>query len=79
MELFLDLVHVFAVTQLSHLLVHELSRRGAFHVALFLLATRQALVARPWIPSWLIGLGALVLLIPVAPSPSRSPFPFSLR
>jgi low temperature requirement protein LtrA len=37
-ELFFDLVYVFAVTQLSHLLLGELNARGTFHTLLLLLA-----------------------------------------
>ena len=38
MELFFDLVYVFAVTQLSHLLLEHLSVRGALQTLLVLLA-----------------------------------------
>ena len=38
MELFFDLVFVFAITQLSHLLVTHLDAGGALQTALLLLA-----------------------------------------
>ena len=37
-ELFFDLVFVFAITQVSHLLLHHYSLAGAFETALIFLA-----------------------------------------
>jgi low temperature requirement protein LtrA len=39
MELFFDLVYVFAITQLSHLLLDHLDGRGVSQTGLLLLAT----------------------------------------
>jgi low temperature requirement protein LtrA len=52
MELFFDLVYVFAVTQLSHLLLAHLDLRGALHTALLLLAVWWAWVYTAWITNW---------------------------
>ncbi len=51
-ELFFDLVYVFAVTQLSHLLLGELDARGAFHTLLLLLAVWWAWIYTAWITNW---------------------------
>jgi low temperature requirement protein LtrA len=52
MELFFDLVYVFAVTQLSHLLLAHLDLRGALHTALLLLAVWWAWIYTAWITNW---------------------------
>ncbi|QRP46652.1 low temperature requirement protein A [Amycolatopsis sp. FDAARGOS 1241] len=52
-ELFFDLVYVYAVTQISHLLLGDLSGRGAFHAALVLLAVWQAWMYSTWLTNWL--------------------------
>lgn len=52
MELFFDLVYVFAVTQLSHLLLQDLTWRGALHTALLLLAVWWAWIYTTWITNW---------------------------
>jgi low temperature requirement protein LtrA len=52
MELFFDLVFVFAVTQLSHLLVEHLDVRGALQTALLLLAMWWAWVDMAWLTNW---------------------------
>ena len=52
MELFFDLVYVFAVTQLSHLLLEHLSLRGAFQTLLLLLAVWWAWIYTTWITNW---------------------------
>ena len=52
-ELFFDLVYVFAVTQISHLLLGDLSWHGAFHAALVLLAMWQAWMYSTWMTNWL--------------------------
>lgn len=84
-ELFFDLDYVFAVTQISHLLLHDLSRHDTFHPGSTRAAralagvdvldvdgrthrarTPQRTVSGTWVASHLIGLVALLLLIPVA-------------
>ncbi|MEV5475072.1 low temperature requirement protein A [Streptomyces sp. NPDC052207] len=52
-ELFFDLVYVFAVTQISHLLLSDLSWRGGVHSALVLLALWQAWMYSTWMTNWL--------------------------
>jgi len=52
MELFFDLVFVFAITQLSHLLSERLDVRGALQTALLLLALWWAWVDTAWITNW---------------------------
>jgi low temperature requirement protein LtrA len=52
MELFFDLVYVFAVTQLSHLLLDHLSVRGAGQTLLLLLAVWWAWVYTTWFTNW---------------------------
>jgi low temperature requirement protein LtrA len=51
-ELFLDLVYVFAVTQLSHLLLEHLTVRGALQTLLLLLAVWWAWVYTSWITNY---------------------------
>ncbi len=52
-ELFFDLVYVFAVTQLSHLLLDRLDVRGALQTGLLLLAVWWAWVYTAWATNWL--------------------------
>ena len=52
-ELFFDLVFVFAVTQLSHSLLEDLSLGGVFHVALLLFAVWWVWVYTAWVTNWL--------------------------
>src|SRR3712207_5114242 len=52
-ELFFDLVYVFAVTQLSHLLLEHLSVRGARQTLLLLLAVWWAWIYTAWLTNWL--------------------------
>jgi low temperature requirement protein LtrA len=52
MELFFDLVFVFAITQLSHLLLTHLDAGGAFQTALLLLALWWAWVDTAWLTNW---------------------------
>lgn len=47
-ELFFDLVYVFAVTQLSHLLVHQPTGEGALHTAVLLAMVWQIWVYTTW-------------------------------
>jgi low temperature requirement protein LtrA len=52
-ELFFDLVYVFAVTQLSHLLVTHTSVEGAGQTLLLLAIIWQAWVYTTWVTNWL--------------------------
>ena len=51
-ELFFDLVYVFAVTQLSHLLLGHLSALGAAQTLLLLLAVWRAWIDTAWVTNW---------------------------
>jgi low temperature requirement protein LtrA len=51
-ELFFDLVYVFAVTQLSHLLLGHLTARGALQTLVLLLAVWWAWVYTSWFTNW---------------------------
>src|SRR5579859_3881612 len=52
-ELFFDLVFVYAVTQLSHTLLRDLSVIGALHVLLLFLAVWWVWIFTGWITNWL--------------------------
>lgn len=52
-ELFFDLVFVFAVTQLSHSLLKALTVTGAIHVALLFLAVWWVWIYTSWVTNWL--------------------------
>ncbi|WP_025110651.1 low temperature requirement protein A [Pseudomonas sp. H1h] len=52
-ELFFDLVFVFAVTQLSHSLLAHLSIAGAVQVALLMVAVWWVWIFTSWITNWL--------------------------
>jgi low temperature requirement protein LtrA len=52
-ELFFDLVFVFAVTQLSHSLVEHLSAEGALHTLLLLFAVWWVWIYTAWVTNWL--------------------------
>jgi len=52
-ELFFDLVFVFAVTQLSHGLIAHLSWGGAFGVALLFAAIWWVWISTSWVTNWL--------------------------
>jgi low temperature requirement protein LtrA len=52
-ELFFDLVFVYAVTQLSHTLFGDLSVLGALHVLLLFLAVWWVWIFTGWITNWL--------------------------
>jgi low temperature requirement protein LtrA len=52
-ELFFDLVFVFAVTQLSHGLLEHLTPLGAAQIALLMLAVWWAWIDTAWITNWL--------------------------
>ncbi|MBR0904316.1 low temperature requirement protein A [Bradyrhizobium liaoningense] len=52
-ELFFDLVFVFAVTQISHTLLHHFTPLGAVHVAVLFLAVWWVWVFTAWVTNWL--------------------------
>ena len=52
MELFFDLVYVFAITQLSHHLLEHLNGRGVAQTALLLLAVWVAWIYTTWFTNW---------------------------
>ncbi len=52
-ELFLDLVYVFAVTQLSHFLLEHLSPLGALQALILFLAVWWAWIYTTWATNWL--------------------------
>ncbi len=52
-ELFFDLVFVFAITQISHLLLHDLSLKGLAESALLLAAIWWVWVYTMWCTNWL--------------------------
>ena len=52
-ELFYDLVFVFAITQLSHLLLHHYTQRGTLETALLLLAVWWVWIYTTWALNWL--------------------------
>ncbi len=52
-ELFFDLVFVFAVTQLSHGLLHHLTPFGAAQTAVMLIAVWWAWIDTAWVTNWL--------------------------
>ena len=52
-ELFFDLVFVFAVTQLSHTLLARLDAVGAMQIALLLIAVWWVWIFTSWVTNWL--------------------------
>src|ERR1700760_2744979 len=52
-ELFFDLVFVFAITQLSHMLLGRFTALGAVQVTLLFLAVWWVWVFTAWITNWL--------------------------
>ena len=52
-ELFFDLVFVFAVTQLSHGLLHHLTIMGAVETGLLLMAVWWVWIYTSWVTNWL--------------------------
>lgn len=52
LELFFDLVYVFAVSQASHLLFEELTWRGAIEAGLITIAIWWAWIDTAWITNW---------------------------
>jgi low temperature requirement protein LtrA len=53
LELFFDLVFVFAVTQLSHLLLAHLSLSGVIQTTLLLMAVWWVWIFTSWVTNWL--------------------------
>jgi low temperature requirement protein LtrA len=62
-ELFFDLVYVFAVTQLSHLLIGELSWAGAARTAFLLVVIWWAWIYTTWMVNWFDPASTLVTLV----------------
>jgi low temperature requirement protein LtrA len=52
MELFFDLVYVFAITQVSHFLLSHFDARGAWQAVILLLAIWWAWVDTAWLTNW---------------------------
>jgi len=52
-ELFFDLVFVFAITQLSHGLLAHLDLHGAIHTAILLVAVWWVWIYTTWVTNWL--------------------------
>lgn len=52
-ELFFDLVFVFAITQLSHLLIAHFSAHGAIETLLLMLAVWWVWIFTSWVTNWL--------------------------
>jgi low temperature requirement protein LtrA len=69
-ELFFDLVFVFAITQLSHTLLGDLSLQGLLEVALLFAATWWVWIYTSWATNWLdperLPVRALVLALMLA-------------
>ena len=65
-ELFFDLVFVYAVTQLSHTLLHGLNVVGALQVLLLFLAVWWVWVFTSWVTNWLDPERPLVRLLLLA-------------
>jgi low temperature requirement protein LtrA len=52
-ELFFDLVFVFAVTQLSHALLHDLTAAGVLRTGLLFLAVWWVWIDTAWVTNWI--------------------------
>ncbi len=63
LELFFDLVFVFAVTQLSHLLLHHLTAHGALQTLFLLLVVWWAWIYTTWMTNWFDPDSVLVRLV----------------
>ena len=63
LELFFDLVFVFAVTQLSHLLLHHLTLHGALQTLFLLLVVWWAWIYTAWMTNWFDPDSVLVRLV----------------
>jgi low temperature requirement protein LtrA len=66
LELFFDLVFVFAVTQLSHLLLEHLTLRGTLETLFLLLAVWWAWIRMTWFTNWFDPEGSPVRLMLIA-------------
>ena len=51
-ELFFDLVYVFAITQISHLILNDLTLAGVAHAALLLVIVWWAWIYTTWMANW---------------------------
>jgi low temperature requirement protein LtrA len=65
-ELFFDLVYVFAITQISHRLIAHLSLDGAAHAAFLLLVVWWAWIYTTWMVNWFDPASGKVRLILVS-------------
>ena len=63
LELFFDLVFVFAVTQLSHLLLHHLTLDGSLQTLFLLLVVWWAWIYTTWMTNWFDPDSVLVRLV----------------
>jgi low temperature requirement protein LtrA len=63
MELFFDLVYVFAVTQLSHLLLEHLDTHGVFQTGLLTVAVWVAWIYTAWFTNWFNPLHRVVRMV----------------
>jgi low temperature requirement protein LtrA len=52
-ELFFDLVFVFAITQLSHALLHDMTVAGALRTAVLFLAVWWSWINTAWVTNWI--------------------------
>jgi low temperature requirement protein LtrA len=66
LELFFDLVYVFAVTQLSHLMIGDLSWVGAAHAGFLLLVIWWAWIYTTWMVNWFDPASTRVRLVLIA-------------
>jgi low temperature requirement protein LtrA len=66
LELFFDLVYVFAVTQLSHRLLEHLSVRGVLETSMLLLAVWGVWIYTAWFTNWFDPTRLAVRLVLVA-------------
>ena len=70
LELFFDLVFVFAITQLSHLLVEHLDLEGAAQTVFLLLVVWWAWIYTTWMTNWFdpdaIAVRAVLILVALA-------------
>ena len=65
-ELLFDLVYAFAVTQLSHLLIHDLSLTGAGRAAFLFVVVWWAWIYTTWMVNWFDPASSRVRLVIVA-------------
>jgi low temperature requirement protein LtrA len=65
-ELLFDLVYAFAVTQLSHLLINDLSLSGVLHAAFLFLVVWWAWIYTTWMVNWFDPASSRVRLVIIA-------------